>query len=355
MARIFIIASTPATADFILKSISAAGEHEIVRLALHGEEVLQQLSQVDADIVAIDGSIPRDELKDVTQSIMYTKPLPLVILGTRDATLSVRDAVETLDIGALSVLDLPASAKDDDFAKQAMILSRNLRLMAELKVVRRWDSKRFDAFYSSTHPPRETFTSQHPIDIVAIGGSAGGTKGLQCIFNALPADFPLPVLVVQHIAKGYVEGLARWLADQSALSFVVAEEGTALKAGVVYLASDDRHLTVASDHRILLSDDESVNGFRPSIARLFSSVHDVFGAGTAAVLLSGMGNDGAKEMRQLFDIGASTIAQDKETSLIHGIPGEAIKLAAARFILPVHEISPALQVLARKGRVVRSV
>ena len=355
MAKIFIIANTPATADFIFKTISAGGEHEIVRLALHGEEVLQQLSQVTADIVAIDGSIPREELKEVTQSIMYAQPLPLVILGTRNATLSVRDAVETLDIGALSVLDLPGSVRDDDFTQQAMHLAKNLRLMAELKVVRRWDRNRFNGFQNAILPPQDDFSSRSPIDIVVIGGSAGGTKALQCIFNALPVDFPLPVLVVQHIAKGYVGGLARWLADQSALEFVVAEDGAIPVAGVVYLASDDRHLTVGSDHRILLSNDESENGFKPSIARLFSSVHDVYGAGTAAVLLSGMGNDGAKEMRRLFDIGASTIAQDKETSLIHGIPGEAIKLDAARYVLPVHEISTVLQILARKGRVAKPV
>ncbi|MDT8325456.1 MAG: CheB methylesterase domain-containing protein, partial [Bacteroidota bacterium] len=188
------------------------------------------------------------------------------------------------------------------------------------------------------------------IDIVAIGASAGGTKALQSIFQTLPADFPVPVLVVQHMARGYVRGLARWLADQCPLEFVTAEDGERPRAGVVYIASDDRHLTVGPDHRILLSDDESVNGFKPSIARLFSSVHDAYGAHSAAVLLSGMGNDGAAEMRRLFDADACTIAQDKETSLIHGIPGEAIKLAAARFILPVQEIATALQAVAQRAK-----
>ena len=228
---------------------------------------------------------------------------------------------------------------------------RRLVLLSEVKVVRRWDGNKFEALSKPVQNehhglidhdgfPHEEGTSL-PIYVV-IGASAGGTKALETIVSGLPKDFPSPILVVQHLASGYVEGFARWLGNQTTLQVKVAEVQEIPQAGVLYLAPDDRHLTVSHDNRIVLRDDVSVNGFRPSIGALFSSVLVACGARLIAVLLSGMGADGALEMRALFDAGAVTIAQDKETSLIHGIPGEAIKLGAARYILPLEGIAPAL-------------
>lgn len=350
MTRVFVIASTPAVAEQIGKVLAAGNEIVVVRLALHGEDVLHQLHSVACDIVAIDGAIENTEFAETTRRIMNTQPLPMVVFGSESALHGIRKVVETLDIGALSVVALPEHPDAAEYPTRVHELEKTLRLMSEIKVVRRWDSRRFESLQKLFHPDPEEEIQPCSTDIVAIGASAGGTKALQSIFQTLPADFPVPVLVVQHMARGYVGGLARWLADQCPLEFVIAEDGVRPRPGYVYIASDDRHLTVGSDHRILLTDDESVNGFKPSIARLFSSIHDAYGAHSAAVLLSGMGNDGAAEMRRLFDAGACTIAQDKETSLIHGIPGEAIKLAAARFILPVQEISAALQAVVRRAQ-----
>jgi two-component system chemotaxis response regulator CheB len=348
MTRVFVIASTPAVAEQIGKVLAQSGEIAVVRLALHGEDVLQQLHAVSCDIVAIDGTLEDAAFAETARRIMNTQPMPMVVFGTEDRLHGMRNAVESLNIGALSVMSMPERTDGAGFAAEAHEFAKTLRLMSEIKVVRRWDSGRFESLPKVFHPDPTEEMPEYRIDVVAIGASAGGTKALQTIFQTLPPDFPVPILVVQHMARGYVGGLARWLADQCPLDFIIAEDGVRPRPGCVYLASDDRHLTVGADHRILLSDDESVNGFKPSIARLFSSIHDAYGAHSAAVLLSGMGNDGAAEMRRLFDAGACTIAQDKETSLIHGIPGEAIKLAAARFILPVQEISPALQAVVRR-------
>ncbi|MCB2204175.1 chemotaxis response regulator protein-glutamate methylesterase [bacterium] len=355
MTRVFVIAKDAVLAELASRVLGQQSEIEVVKVVLFGEEVMRQLHRVKVDIIAVDGELNPDEMTDLTRLIMNTDPQPIVILARSNRAPAIRSAVDATDTGALGVLEIPTDRDNGAFASMSAELARNLRLMSEIKVIRRWDSSRFEALQRIFHPEAEEDSPQYNIKLVAIGASAGGTKALQSIFQQLPEDFPVPVLVVQHLARGYVGGLARWLADQCPMKFVIAEEGMSLRAGTVYLASDDKHLTVGPDHRILLSDEESVNGFKPSIARLFSSVHDTFGADCAAVLLSGMGNDGAAEMRRLLDVGACTIAQDKETSLIHGIPGEAIKLSAARFILPLQEIPTALHALALRGQVSKPV
>ncbi|MBN1446912.1 MAG: chemotaxis response regulator protein-glutamate methylesterase [Bacteroidetes bacterium] len=320
----------------------------IAHLCFEDSAYLKRLSESHAHIVAIDAGCEQAEVHRVTKEIMRVHPIPVVILVEQDRQKATAPLIAALDAGALTVIPLPGHDDAVESADLLRDLGRNLRLMAEVKVVRRWDGARFESLQRILHPVHDTAADGTPAEVIAMGASAGGTKALQEIFRDLREDFPLPIFVVQHIAKGYIRGLARWLDEQTRLQVKIAEDGTMPQSGTIYLAPDDYHLTVAGDRRILLSAEESTNGFRPSIAQLFSSVARTYQSKAVAVLLSGMGNDGAAEMRRLYDLGALTIAQDKETSLIHGIPGEAIKLQAARFILPIQEIGTALEAAAAR-------
>mgnify|MGYP000371513729 CR=1 FL=1 len=347
MVRVFVIAQSAARAQRIRSVLSLDHEIDTVRLSFDDDEFMSQLSTSNAQIVALDAACGPADVHRMTQEIMHKHPVPVVILAERSADQAGTRSIQALEDGALTVLELPPESDHGGASSTgAGELCRNLRLMSEVKVVRRWDSTRFESFQRIMHPAQENAESRPPVHIVAIGASAGGTQALQQVFGGIHETFPVPILVVQHIAKGYITGLTRWLDEQTPLRVRIAENGTIPEAGTVYLAPDDAHLTVDSDRRILLLHDAPVNGFRPSIARLFQSVADEYQSNAAAVLLSGMGNDGAAEMRTLFDHGACTIAQDKRTSLIHGIPGEAIKLRAARFILPLPEIGSALETVA---------
>ncbi|PLX31084.1 MAG: hypothetical protein C0600_06600 [Ignavibacteria bacterium] len=347
MTSVFVIAQSAVTAEHIQHVLSVSKDLEIVRISLGEDGYLNHLQRSKADIVAIDSSRGESETDRITQEIMHTHPLPVVILASAGLHNGVSQSIHALEAGALTVLQLPDNTHEEQSRRAAADVCKSLRLMSEVKVVRRWESTLFESIAKAGNNDEHEEECKNAIEIVVIGASAGGTNALQVVFDTLPADFPVPILVVQHIAAGYVDGLVRWLSEQCALPVVLAESGIIPQPGCIYLAPDNHHLTVDRKRCILLTNEESVNGFRPAIARLFSSVHDVYGAHTAAVLLSGMGNDGAAEMRQLYDAGACTIAQDKETSLIHGIPGEAIKLAATRHILPVQEIGKKLDVLTR--------
>ncbi len=310
-------------------------------------DIVEMLDRSTADIIVIDVADAEDRALAFSGVIMRFHPLPVVLLTDSDSVQPVRERIEAAGIGVLGVLHFP----DDDTQAQEQVV-RQLVLLSEVKVIRRWDGNKYESlsrtlpaeFGADTALP-DAYQSDVKIsipNIVVAGASAGGTKALEEIVSHLPADFPLPILVVQHLAGGYVGGFARWLQQQTLLQVRVAEQSTPIEAGVLYLAPDNRHLTVSRENRIVLREDAPLNGFRPSIGTLFLSALDAFGSSTIAVLLSGMGVDGAQEMRALFDIGATTLAQDKETSLIYGIPGEAIKLGAARHILPVQKIAPAL-------------
>lgn len=162
------------------------------------------------------------------------------------------------------------------------------------------------------------------------------------MLGALPADFTAPVLVVQHITAGFLPGLVEWLDQASALKVLIAEHGAQAQPGHVYLAPDDRHLTLDAYGRLRLGHEPAENGLRPAVDRLFRSLAEHCGANAVGVLLTGMGRDGARELRTLRDCGAATLVQDAATSVVHGMPGAAIALDAAGQVLPIHQIADAL-------------
>jgi two-component system chemotaxis response regulator CheB len=180
------------------------------------------------------------------------------------------------------------------------------------------------------------------IRVVVIGASTGGPPALQTILAGLPKDFPAPVLIVQHMAAGFIAGFAEWLAQSVSLLVHVAAQGEPILPGHVYIAPDDYQMKVERGGKIVLTRDAPENGLRPSVSYLFRSIAETYGCDAIAGLLTGMGRDGAEELRLLKERGAVTFAQDKDSSVVHGMPGEAIRLDAAMFILPPDKIAAVL-------------
>ena len=200
-------------------------------------------------------------------------------------------------------------------------------------------------------PPASSAGMRHvhapaKIRVVALGASTGGPLVLQTILAGLPKDFPAPVLIVQHMAAGFVQGFVEWLSQSSVLPVQIAAHGEIILPARVYVAPDDFQMKVRHGGKIALSRDAPENGLRPSVSCLFRSVAEVYGGEAVAGLLTGMGRDGAEELKLLREKGAATFAQDKDSSVVHGMPGEAIKLDAATFILVPEKIAAVLTGLA---------
>lgn len=193
-------------------------------------------------------------------------------------------------------------------------------------------------------------------ELVVIGVSAGGLNALGVILGGLPADFPLPIVVVQHLAPGFAGHLVSWLSSASRLRVRIATDGEPARAGTVYVAPDGAHLLVEAAGQLRVdARTPPVDGHRPSGTRLLSSVARVWASRSVGVVLTGMGADGVAGLADVHAAGGLTIAQDQATSVVYGMPRAAAERGAAREILPVHDIADRLcraaeQLQARPGR-----
>jgi two-component system chemotaxis response regulator CheB len=187
--------------------------------------------------------------------------------------------------------------------------------------------------------PNPTGPLRSNIELVAIASSTGGPGVLSEILNKLPAEFPVPILIVQHITPGFSQGLAEWLNQHTPLTVRLAAQADELKPGQVYIAPDGYHMQVNSMGLISLSDAPPCQGLRPSANYLFKSVARSYGAYAIGVILTGMGSDGAEGLYAMYDKGARTIAQNEATCVVFGMPAVAIEMGAVEKVLPAPQIA----------------
>ncbi len=344
MIRVLVVEDSATVREFLLHILRSDPEIEVVGTAETGEEALEAVGRTRPDVITMDVHMPKMNGFDATRLIMETHPTPIVVVS---GTVDMADAAKSfraIEAGALAVLQRPHAIGHPAHEKTATELVRTVKLMSEVKVIRRWlRSRPVDVqpgASACTEFRRQAAQTQ--VTLVAIGASTGGPPVLQAILAALPRDFSVPVMIVQHIAPGFAQGFAEWLAQSSSLPVHIAVHGQPLLPGHVYVAPDGVHMAVGPHARIQLNADEPENGLRPAVSHLFRSVAQAYGAKAIGVLLTGMGKDGARELRLMKEQGAVTIAQDKDSSVVHGMPGEAINIGGASYVLPPEKIRMAM-------------
>lgn len=333
--------------EHLLYILNADPQLEVIGTAKDGQEAIHFVSRTRPDVVVMDITMPRMDGFEATRHIMQTNPVPIVLVSANWDPQEMTTSFKAMEAGAVAVLAKPRGFGDPDSQHLAQELVQQVKLMAEVKVVTR-RARAAQTAGTAGRPAAAPSGHGRNIQLVAIGTSTGGPPVLQAMLAELAAaQLAVPVVIVQHIAKGFLEGMVHWLGTSTGFPAHVAVHGERLRPGHAYFAPDNSHLEVTRDGRAFLNHDPPDNGLRPSVNHLFRSVARSYGQRAIAIILTGMGADGAAELKTLRDAGAVTIAQDKASSLVHGMPGEAIKLGAAQYVHPPKEIVATLKRLLR--------
>jgi two-component system chemotaxis response regulator CheB len=346
MLRVLVAEDSPTARALLLEILRSDPQVEVVGTASNGVDAVRLTKELRPDIVTMDVHMPELDGLQATREIMTTAPTPILVVSSaarEDAALSLT----ATEAGALMVVPKPAGPHTPDFEQQRDYLLRMVHAMAHVRVVRRW-APRPVAGQAATERPRSA-VGQKP-EVVAIAASTGGPAALRHILQALPARFAVPILVVQHIAKGFSPGLVDWLDAASGPRVHLAAQGMAMEPGHVYVAPDDRHLGMRSDLTVELSASPPVGLFRPSATYLFRSVAEATGGAAAAVILTGMGDDGVAGLRPLHEAGAHVLAQDERSSVIYGMAREAVHAAVVDEVLSLEAVAPRLVELVQESR-----
>jgi two-component system chemotaxis response regulator CheB len=340
MIRVLVADDSPTARALLVAILTSDPDIEVVGEARDGVEAVEQTQTLRPDVVTMDLRMPRLDGFEATKEIMITTPTPIVIITASMLARDVEFSMHALKAGALTVLPKPAGPQDLDFEVSARQMLSTIKAMSQVKVVRHWRPTSGPAPAPAARRPRPG--PQVRSRVVALATSTGGPAALHRLLSALPADFPVPLLAVQHITPGFINGLADWLNKASELRVKVAEDGEPLAPSTVYFAPDDRHLGISPQCAIALARTPPVGGFRPSGTSLFEAAASVYGAAAVAVILTGMGDDGVAGLRAVRRAGGRVLAQDEKSSVVFGMPAAAVAAGLADQVLPLEEIAPRL-------------
>ncbi|MFT3698550.1 MAG: chemotaxis-specific protein-glutamate methyltransferase CheB [Kofleriaceae bacterium] len=344
MIKVLVVDDSRTVREHLVDILSAQPDFEVVGQADNGRRAVELCAQLRPDVITLDIVMPDMTGTEATEQIMAHHPTPILVVSASFNRGELFDTYAALSAGAVDVIEKP---KPDEPDWELRFLSA-LRMVSKIRVIRHVRGKLGGARVTTTPPVRTI--GKRGIEVVAIGASTGGPGALATVLGAIGPKYPLPILVILHIDAQFASAFADWLGNQTRQVVKLATDGEALDsfAGEVRLAPSDLHMTV-HHRRIKLIATPPRNHCRPSIDTLFDSLAVDMPAAVAGVVLTGMGRDGASGLAALRQSGAFTIAQDEATSVIYGMPREAVLAGGAERELPIEEIGPLLDDL-RRGR-----
>lgn len=342
--RVVVVDDSTTARELLVALLQSAKGIQVVGSAANGEEAVRLVKRLRPDVVTMDVVMPKMDGLEATRQIMHEAPTPIVIVT---ATLMRDDmdlAFEALQAGALTALRKPGLA-DPETCQQVV---RAVRLMADVPVVRRWGAKSERHLSTSPRAVVNQTNRWERVQVVGIAASTGGPGALARVLGPLPASFPLPILVVQHVTRGFTSGLADWLNGETALQVELAGHGETPRGGSILLAPDDYHIQINAQGVIELCKEPPYKGLRPSANYLFHALARSYGPRALGIVMTGMGDDGAEGIEALYQAGGLTIAQDKDSCVVYGMPHEAVIRNAIDQVLSLDQIAAVLESLVTK-------
>lgn len=346
MIRVLIVDDSLTTRQYLRYIIDSDPLLQVAGEARSGSEAVEKTGALNPDVAIMDIQMPGMDGYAATRKIMETQPLPIIMYSSLVAPEQTENIFKAMQAGAVAVAEKPPGPGSPESRPLIDKLLHTVKLMAEVKVVRRHPVK------DRTKPPRAVDKLLSPVNltdigIVTIGASTGGPPVLHHILTHLPRNFPIPIAIAQHIAAGFLPGMLDWLSKETPLSLKISGTGDILAPGEVCFAPEDDNMAIESNGRISIQRAAGTSRRKRPITYLFESVANTFGPRAVGILLTGMGSDGACGLLEMLRSGAQTIVQDRETSTVFGMPAEAIKLDAAQYVMSPVEITEFIKTLGR--------
>jgi two-component system chemotaxis response regulator CheB len=351
--RVLLVDDSPLALALLQRALATSPDIEVVGTARSGPEALELIPQLQPTVICTDYVMPGMDGLELIQHVMARHPRPILVVSSTVDPEHTERAFPLLEAGAVDVCPKPRGGSAAS-AEEIEQLITKIRLVSGVFVFPKRAPNGLGAPGSqlptekglpslrAPSPEPRAGAKRPPARIVAIGASTGGPQALQSILSRLPGDLPVPLLCVQHISPGFLKGLVEWLAGQCRIHVRIARDGETPAAGTAYLPQEQTHLVLGPDGRLQLTHDPPVAGHRPSVTVTLESVARQYGSAALGVLLTGMGEDGVTGMRAIAGAGGATIAQDEATSVVFGMPKQAIAAGAAEQVLPPAAIAQAI-------------
>jgi two-component system response regulator WspF len=327
--KIAIVNDTLIAAEALRRVLVTVPEYEIAWIAADGAEAVKKCATNTPDLILMDLIMPVMDGVEATRRIMKASPCA-ILLVTSSVTANAGKVFEAMGYGALDAINTPILGASGNTQTGGVELLKTISKVARLIGKTKSTPNFQNASVKCVAPP-----------LLAIGSSTGGPQALATLLSGLPANFAFPVAIVQHVDAEFAPGLAEWLSQKTQLSVGLAVGDRPLEAGKVSIAATNDHLVLQSNLTLKYTKEPLDYPYRPSVDTFFNSVAQHWPGKGVAVLLTGMGKDGAKGLKALRSIGWHTIAQDRETCVVYGMPKAAAELNAAVQILPLEAIASA--------------
>ena len=354
--RVLVVDDSALMRKMIPQILEREPSIKVVGTAMDGAFALKKIEELKPDVVTLDLEMPRMDGMEALRQIMRYRRLPVIIVSA----LSTQGASATFKALALGAFDFVT--KPQDVSSNSVLREISADLVAKIKVAAHSQARNVVPMEATPIESKRSSKlakrrKEAPTKVVAIGISTGGPNALQYVLSQLPADFSGAILVVQHMPEGFTEMFARRLDESCAIEVKEAQSGDLLLAGRALICPGNRHMKVRRmplGDTVVLTDDPKVNGHRPSVDVLFRSVSQEFGPNAVAVLMTGMGDDGAEAMGAVKAAGGLTIAQDEGSSVVYGMPKAAIERGHAVRVVALDALAHTIQAQclerARAGR-----
>ncbi len=345
-------------AEIIKHILETDEEITVIGWAKNGKEAISLVPELKPDIITMDIHMPEMNGLEATEYIMAYNPTPIIIVSSSVHQVDTHLAFEAISAGALDVLEKPDPIIWEAFAEVGKELIEKVKFFSKVRVITHIKGKnKFKRLKSgsvdSTAPAHDSSFKIRPEEIeqqgiVVLGASTGGPSALAQVIEKIPTEFSLPVVIGQHITEGFVSGFADWLQSISKLPVKMVDNDMEVKPASIYVCPVNKNTVITGYGRFKLIKQSKNELYRPSINMLFESAAEVYLDKVIAAILTGMGNDGSKGIKAIYEKGGYTIAQDEATSTIFGMPKAAIETGAIKEILPLGEIGEKIVYLSKK-------